>query len=405
MANEIQKIERVSRILIEKTADLEEDEREACLRIWKAVARRRKIRGKPESWASGVYYTYCRMILKEGVIRKSVEKRFNVSEGTFTRKCTEIRKLLNLSLFDKRYTPSRIYAKSPFAELEEALRLIDDEEPVTSYFEVKEKGRSGILLVDLKDGREYHAKGEAALQKLKVGQMVHMTLHPQVDAYVSSRVMEIFDPEDAKHKAFIESVKDYYSGRYIEKALEMQRNMCEACKEYFGSTDPVFYDPREAEEALNAFMRWFSYERETPGKGKTPAAAYLEDHGHLPEMPMMKLPRELLEVEEVDVGLVFDEIGGMYILPHYGEVKELLHGDFRKVPDYRGLVRTLVTEEGFIPPFLIRKMINGNPKQAVEVFATSYKKVKTLGDVFKLFEENRSDWKKEPTPSIIPIRY
>jgi len=31
--------------------------------------------------------------------------------------------------------------------------------------------------------------------------------------------------------------------------------------------------------------------------------------------------------------------------------------------------------------------------------------VKTLGDVFKLFEENRSDWKKEPTPSIIPIRY
>ena len=201
------------------------------------------------------------------------------------------------------------------------------------------------------------------------------------------------------------ALKDYYSGRYIERALEIQRNMCEACKEYFGSTDPIFYDPREAEEALKAFMRWFSYERETPGKGKTPAEAYLENHGYLPEMPMVKLHQELPEVEGVDIGLVFDEIGGMYILPHYGEVKELLHGDFRKVPDYRGLVRTLVTEEGFIPPFLIKKIINGNPKQAVEVFATTYKKVKTLEDVFKLFEENRSDWKKKPTPSIIPIRY
>jgi len=39
------------------------------------------------------------------------------------------------------------------------------------------------------------------------------------------------------------------------------------------------------------------------------------------------------------------------------------------------------------------------------VFATTYKKVKTLEDVFKLFEENRSDWKKEPKPSVIPLRF
>jgi len=38
------------------------------------------------------------------------------------------------------------------------------------------------------------------------------------------------------------------------------------------------------------------------------------------------------------------------------------------------------------------------------VFASAYKDVKTLKDVFKLFEKNRSDWKKEPEPSIIPIR-
>lgn len=404
MADERQKIQRVKRILIEKTAVLEEDEREACLKLWRAVARKMKIRGKPESWAAGVYYTYCRMILKEGVSRKSVEELFTVSQGTFTRIYTEIKKLLNLGIYDKRFTPSRIYGESPLAELEEALRLINEKEPITSYFEVKEKRRDGILLVDLKDGREYLARGKTALRKLKISQIVHSSLYPNVDAYIFSGVVEVFNPGDAKHRAFIESVKDYYSGRYIGKALEIQRDLCKACIDYFGSTDPVFENAREAEEALNTFMRWYSQERKIPGRGKTPAQTYLEDHGRLPDMLEMKLPRELLETEEVEVGLIFDETGGIYILPHYGEVKELFQGDFRKVPSYRSLVRTLVTEEGFVPPFLIRKMINENPEQAVEAFAAAYKKVKTLKDVFKLFEKHRSDWNKEPEPSVIPVR-
>ena len=49
-------------------------------------------------------------------------------------------------------------------------------------------------------------------------------------------------------------------------------------------------------------------------------------------------------------------------------------------------------------------MINENPEQALEVFAATYKKVKTLKDVFKLFEKHRSDWKKKPEPSVIPMR-
>jgi len=404
MVDERQKIRRVERILIEKMAVLEEDEIKACLKLWKAVARKMKIRGKPESWAAGAYYTYSRMVLKKGVSRKSVEELFKVSQGTFTRRYTEIRKLLNLGIYDKRFTPPRIYGESPFAELEEALRFIDDKVPVTGYFEVKEKRRDGILLVDLEDGREYLARGKTALRKLNAGQMVHATLYSHVDAYIFSGVVKVFDPEDEEHRAFMESVKDYYSGRYIGKALEIQRDLCKACIEYFGSADPVFENAREAEEALNAFMRWFSQERKTLGRGKTPAQAYLEDHGRLPEMPEMELPRELLETEEVEVGVVFDEAGGIYILPHYGEVKGLFQGDFRKVPSYRSLVRTLVTEDGFVPSFMIRKMINENPEQAVEVFAATYKKVKTLKDIFKLFEKHRSDWRKKPKPSIIPIR-
>ena len=271
------------------------------------------------------------------------------------------------------------------------------------YLRKRTKRRDLVLLVDLKDGVEYLTRGRTALGKLKAGQMVHAALRPGVDAYVFSGAVEVFDPEDAEHGAFMESVKGHYSGRHIERALEIQRDMCRACVEYFGSADPVFENAREAEKALNAFMGWFSLERKTPGKGRTPAQAYLEDHERLPEMPVMKLPRELLETGDVEVGLVFDEDGGMYVLPHYGEVKELFRGDFREIPDYWGLVRALVTEEGFIPSILIRKMIEENPGQAVEVFAATYEKVKTRGDVFKLFEKHRSDWDKRPGPSVIPV--
>ena len=35
--------EKVERILIEKTTDFDEDERKACVKLWMAVARRRRM--------------------------------------------------------------------------------------------------------------------------------------------------------------------------------------------------------------------------------------------------------------------------------------------------------------------------------------------------------------------------
>ena len=401
MIEEREKIRRVERILIEKTADLEEDERRACVKLWRAVARRRRVGGRPESWAAAVYYTYCRMVFKEGVSAKGVEELFKVSQGTITSKCTEIRKLLNLGIFDKRLTPARLYAESPMAELEESLAQILEMGAVDSFFEVKEKRRNRVLLVDLRDGGEYFVKEKTALQRLEVGNVVSATILPHGDSYVLSSGMRVYDLKDEEQRALIESVMDYYSGKSDERGMDIQRDLCEACKEYFGSTDPVFKNAREAERALDDFMSWHRNERKLPGKGKTPTKLYLEDHGKLPDVSETKLPRELDEAGEI--GVVFDEIGGIYILPHYGQIKELFRGDFKKVPDYKGLVRALVTEEGFVPSFLIRRLINENPDQAVRVFASAYRSVKTLQDILKLLEKHRTDWNKKPKPSVIPI--
>ncbi|MBS7609788.1 hypothetical protein KEJ19_04360 [Candidatus Bathyarchaeota archaeon] len=371
------------------------------MKLWKAVARKLKVRGSPYVWGASIYYTYCRMVFRNGVSTKSVESLFGVSEAAFTKKCTEIRKLLKLNYYDKRFTPPRVYAESPMAEIEEML-MESKLKGIEGFFEVKEKRAEGVLLVNLEDGKEYFVRERKALEKLEIGHVVSATIFPKDDYYVFPGIIRILDPKDKEQRAFIKSIKDYYSGKYIEKAIEIQRDFCEASKEYFGSTDPVFKNGKEAEEAFEKFIKWFSRERKVPGKGKTPLQLS-EEKGRkkVPEIPRVRFPREILDAK--DVGIVFDEVGGIRILPEYGKVKELFQGDFRKVPNYKDLLEALVYEEGFIPSFVLRSLIEKNPERAVEVFATRFRNIKSIQNVLSLLKRNRSDWDEKPKPTIIPV--
>jgi hypothetical protein len=192
----------------------------------------------------------------------------------------------------------------------------------------------------------------------------------------------------------------------MEKARELQRRMCKAFEEYFGSRDPVFNNPHEGETFMNSFLEWYGYIREVPGKGKTPAQLYFEEHGEFPDRPRFRLPRELVEAGEegLEVGFIFDEVWGIYILPYYGEVRELFKGNYKEVPDHGDLLRALVHEEGYIPPFIIKRLIEENPEKALEAFSSIYSEVKRLKDLYKLFKENRTDWEEKPKPSVIPVK-
>jgi hypothetical protein len=191
----------------------------------------------------------------------------------------------------------------------------------------------------------------------------------------------------------------------MDKARELQQRMCQAFEEYFGSRDPVFNSPRMGEASMNAFLEWFSYVREIPGKEKTPAQFYLEEHGEFPPLPRFKLPGKLIEAGEIEVGFVFDEVWGVYILPYYGEVKEVFTGNHMENPDYEDLLRALVNEESFIPPFIIKRLIEGNPEKALKAYSSIYNDVNSLDDLYKLYKRNRTDWEEEPKLSVMPVRW
>ncbi|MFP3952465.1 MAG: hypothetical protein ACLFVP_10050, partial [Candidatus Bathyarchaeia archaeon] len=129
----------------------------------------------------------------------------------------------------------------------------------------------------------------------------------------------------------------------MERGRDLQRRMCQASEEYFNSRDPVFDSPQEAEESMNSFLEWYSYERDVPGRGKTPAQLYLDRHDSLPDLPKFRLPREIHDAgADFQVGIVFDEEWSIFILAHYDEVKEIFKGNYVKVSDHEELLRALV---------------------------------------------------------------
>jgi len=192
----------------------------------------------------------------------------------------------------------------------------------------------------------------------------------------------------------------------MEKAREIQRRMCQAFEEYFGLRDPVFHSPRECEVNMNAFLEWYSFERAAPGRGKAPAQLYLEEHGETPGLPKFRLPREVVEAgEDLEVGIVYDEVWGFYILPRYGDVKKIFAGDYLTVPDHEDVLRAMMDEAKQFPPFLIKRLVEMYPEKALEAFNTVYVGVKCLEDLFMLFVENRSDWEDGPRLSVVPVKW
>lgn len=216
----------------------------------------------------------------------------------------------------------------------------------------------------------------------------------------TARTRRVFDSRVNRLGQFIDSFGSC-SSQHLAKVVKIQKELCQACREYFHRTDPVFADARDAEVALNNFMKWYCLERKLSMEGKTPADLYFEAYGRLPKVPEIKFPPELLSAGEV--GVIFDEVAGIFILPRYGQVKQLFEGDYGKIPNYRDLVSNLVYQEGFIPPFILKRLIRKNRKRAVKVFAATFENVKSLNDVFNLLKKNRPDWNEKPKPSVIPL--
>ena len=54
---------------------------------------------------------------------------------------------------------------------------------------------------------------------------------------------------------------------------------------------------------------------------------------------------------------------------------------------------------------MIRRLISENSEQVVRVFSTVYRNVKTINDIYEIFERHRTDWNEKPKPSTIPIDF
>ncbi|KXA93155.1 hypothetical protein AKJ65_06610, partial [candidate division MSBL1 archaeon SCGC-AAA259E19] len=108
-------IEEVEEALRQELGELQEQEIDKCLRIWRDFVEERDVANtrKPETWAAAVYYIFSDISfwLWGKVTQREAGERFGVSENTVQAKQKEIRDQLQIGFIDGRYTPDRAIEK------------------------------------------------------------------------------------------------------------------------------------------------------------------------------------------------------------------------------------------------------------------------------------------------------
>lgn len=458
-------IDEIERLLEDKVVG---EELEICKNILKAVDRKIKMRGRAEVWAAAIYYASSRMTFDE-ITRNDVEKLFNVKKGTFAGRYTEIRRILNLMPFDKRFVPREMYEKSPIGMMEKYLHdiamieewtreittedftetignvmdfieeefpkeieksmkefdkqhklgkvwtdiyiqefnawfLLDNElpngeTPIEFYFNRRKdkeiiehrvlmrlmKHREGIFEVTKREGKWYKLRDIVREDVLDI-KTIDM---PEMDpgTIIGSRVI----PLNRDYWIFYGGVQMYKSGQgnikeYILSKVKRLREENEEFKgkfmEFFGSQDVEFEDVKGVNKAMLEFSAWMT--------NKSPEEI---------EESFQNLPEEEFKGYE-RIGLVFTD-SGMYVVPYYGYIKDILSGDYTQVEDWKGLLNVVVKRDAYIPNPVLRWLLYTKKDTAVRAFNEFSPSLKTFDDVMNFVKYWRPNIHAKELPLMV----
>jgi hypothetical protein len=266
-----------------------------------------------------------------------------------------------------------------------------------------------VLTYEHLEQREYVVKSNKPsfmAEHVSPGYYMRGRIVPWYDHYYFSGSSAMFPPE-AKEQILelIEDVRSKLaSGGMDEEDLEMalatQERMYQAFVEFFGDDVAVFPTGREMAKGMEAFHRYYLFEREQESTGQT-LAQQAREAGMDPKLPRQGYPPELLEAREV--GVLIDPKEGFIMLPDYGIFRRIFtEEDFRAIPDYRQLIYGYL-EADTIPPLPFQRMVERHPKQAKRVFraALGKRRFSLERDFPKLMRRYKRKWlERKPRPWV-----
>ena len=263
--------------------------------------------------------------------------------------------------------------------------------------------RDTVLAYEHLRQREYVIKSNKPgflAKRVSPGYYMIARIVPWYDHYYFSGSSAMFPPEAKKQLAkMVEDMRKEHpelafaemEGEDLEMALATQERLYQAFVEFFGDNEVVFATGREMVKGMEAFHRYYIFERVWENTGKT-LAQQAREKGMEPTLPREEYPPEFVEAEEI--GVLLDRKEGVIMLPDYGTFRRIFtEEDFQAIPGYRQLIYDYLKEDA-IPPIPFQRMVERYPEQAQRVFQAvlTRRKFSLKQDFPRLMRRYKGKW-------------
>jgi hypothetical protein len=261
-------------------------------------------------------------------------------------------------------------------------RLLKDwNQVIEGLFEVNGCDNGKTYMKNLINEREYSVYTTASWEKaeLNSGDFVFARIVPAMGFHIFSGALSIIQSDGSQrqragiYKTAVDIQMQYPAKAFQDNAKKLQksrqavRNQYDDFMTFFG-TDEVLGNGNEILQQYQAFFDYQAFEKVNPDTGLTPAAFYEQDTGKAYKPPIVQLPEEVLENE--DVAMLCDSEEGLSFLIQYRQFLDIfkdpdMHlGRFEAEDLVLGYLETESISD--IPFKKVAKRFPGNFKKVME---------------------------------------
>ena len=320
--------------------------------------------------------------------------------------------ILQYSLADGRTVVDHyVENHSELPEAEKAM-LLGWKDVVEGIFLVERREADAVIAVNLIDElsyRVYSNMGPQGLAQFWVGSFLITRLVPYGDDWLISGYSKSL-PKSRQKEAFSYArtlalkIPEllFRNPQILKKAWDLQRQERRDFIAFFG-TDMLVIPAKELTKHLRQYGEFRMYQvRDAEGRSMADRAR--KSYGRVPPLPVPTLPDDLFESEAV--GVIYDEVEGMYFLPDFHIVQEAFETPELLAEDrYRDTVLGYL-EGPDMPPLPLCRLAERDPQRASEVFGELLNRPSFSWerDGESLLREYKASYLDSPArPSIAPL--
>ena len=301
---------------------------------------------------------------------------------------------------------------------------------ISSIFEVKKFTRNTLELFNLVNEKTYKTsiiEKVVNYRNILTGSYIVARIFKSDDTYYLYQLKSIISSinrEDALKFALMFQMQNppslyFDNSEKLEEVRSMIKNMGSKFKEFF-NTDEVITSSNNADDVLNLFNDYIDTQGSLPENSE-------ENKNNLEELLKQPDQYEFFEIKNqqsqnfefgdilgggfssqernFDIGIIFDEELGLFVLPFYATFQEIFNvQDYKSIPGYKECIINYVTGSN-VPPFPLIKAYNKNNEKFISIINETLEPEEKINDLQQLLDIYKSQFIKEKKLSSTTILY